>query len=427
MFGWIKKRLVRESSADDPSTEFVRTLLAEFARQALVVQSYDPARRSFVVALQDGSQVTAFIDNTFLEWQHRAPSRQKELIARFVRSLIETHRHDPISSESLADELMPGIRSRVLVSDMMIRDWIAGGRADDSQAAAFLPFAADLVVCAIRDRPDSMSLIKGSELAAADLPLDRALQQAMTNFRASMPQPVFEPLGDGVFGCVNLADYQSALLLLSPGEDYALPPVDGTPVLAVPGRNVVYVTGSNDRAGVVRLLEIAAGATQTPHFCTVSLLQWDGERWAEATFAEAALDRRYREIIQRQLAADYAAQKQLLDHYHQVYGQDVHVADLQLYRANDGAAMFSIATLGSGTYGTLLPRADRLAFVRQVIDPTTGLALPKQGDVIHVPWSDAMVIVGGLFAPVPHLYPPRFRALGFPDAEAWTRLQAMAG
>ena len=30
------------------------------------------------------------------------------------------------------------------------------------------------------------------------------------------------------------------------------------------------------------------------------------------------------------------------------------------------------------------------------------------------------------FEPVPHLYPPRLRALAFPDAESWARLKALS-
>jgi hypothetical protein len=37
-----------------------------------------------------------------------------------------------------------------------------------------------------------------------------------------------------------------------------------------------------------------------------------------------------------------------------------------------------------------------------------------------------MDIVGDLFEPVAHLYPPRLRALGFPDADAWLRLKTAA-
>ena len=107
---------------------------------------------------------------------------------------------------------------------------------------------------------------------------------------------------------------------------------------------------------------------------------------------------------------------------------DIFVANLMLFRANDAeASLFSVASLGSGTTGTLLPIADRLSLVKQVVDPVTGLAQKGASDSANVAWSDAMEIIGGLFEPVPHLYPPRLRALAFPDADAWARLKALAG
>jgi hypothetical protein len=65
-------------------------------------------------------------------------------------------------------------------------------------------------------------------------------------------------------------------------------------------------------------------------------------------------------------------------------------------------------------------------FSKQIIDPETGRAQPKAQDTANVAWSDAMTIAGDLFEQVPYLYPPRFRALGFPDADAWTKLKAAA-
>jgi hypothetical protein len=39
--------------------------------------------------------------------------------------------------------------------------------------------------------------------------------------------------------------------------------------------------------------------------------------------------------------------------------------------------------------------------VKQVVDPATGLAQNGASDSADVAWSDAMVVVGGLFEPVP--------------------------
>jgi hypothetical protein len=106
---------------------------------------------------------------------------------------------------------------------------------------------------------------------------------------------------------------------------------------------------------------------------------------------------------------------------------DIFVASLMLFRNKDAeASLFGVASLGSATSGTLLPIADRLSLVKQVVDPATGLAQKDASDTANVAWSDAMNIVGDMFEPVPHLYPPRLRALGFPDADAWIRLKALS-
>jgi len=42
-----------------------------------------------------------------------------------------------------------------------------------------------------------------------------------------------------------------------------------------------------------------------------------------------------------------------------------------------------------------------------------------------VGWSDAMSVAGHLFEPVPNLYPPRYRNIGFPGTDVWAKLRTM--
>ena len=67
-----------------------------------------------------------------------------------------------------------------------------------------------------------------------------------------------------------------------------------------------------------------------------------------------------------------------------------------------------------------------LTFVDQIIDPQTGLAAKGPREILSVAWSDAMAVAGRLFQPVPNLYPPRYRSLGFPDADMWGKLRTNA-
>jgi hypothetical protein len=274
--------------------------------------------------------------------------------------------------------------------------------------------------------PNTMSQMTHTNLAFARLSIEQAMQHAMANFRSKLPQVVFESLGGGLFGSNNLADHQSAMLLLTPGSDYPLPAIHGAPIALAPTRNLFYLTGSASELGLRKLVDIAQQAGQMPHFCSSTLLQWDGHRWIAFDIGGSGdVAKRQREIVQFQLAADYDAQKQLLDRLHQKRGQDIFVANLMMFRRKDSSESFSVASLGSGTTGTLLPHADRLSFGKQIIDPKAGLATKTQ-EMADVAWSDAMEIAGHLFEPVAYLHPPRLRALGFPDAELWARLKAVA-
>jgi len=163
-----------------------------------------------------------------------------------------------------------------------------------------------------------------------------------------------------------------------------------------------------------------------PNFCSSMILQWVGDRWSEFHFEPGTANaRRQRLISLDQVTVDYGFQKRLLDELHLKQGLDIYVSGvLVLQKQDKEAPVVTLTTLASGTTGTLLPHAERLSFGKQTIDPGTGLVQKGSDDIADVAWSEAMAIVGHLFEPVPYLYPPRFRALGFPDADAWPKLKA---
>jgi hypothetical protein len=427
MFGWIKKNLFRKKPGVDPYDQCVIEFIEECKRQGCVPASYDHQARSVQFG-PDAGGAKFHLGNLFATWLPLDQQGRAEAIAWFVRSVGESAKHAEISPETLPDQLMPAIRARALIGTALLQNWIAGAPTDATTEIAWLPFAGDLAAIVVRDKPLKMAPLTRANLTFADIQINRAMSRAMTNLRARMPAAIFEPVGNGVFGCYNFQDHQSAFLLLEPGKDYALPPIEGAPVAIVPSRNLFYLTGSANEAGLNKLLDLAARAGQMAYFCSSTMLEWDGNRWTEFRFREGD-DRavRQQEIALARLAADYNSQKQLLDQYHQKCGLEIFVAQLMPFRKNDSPIMFSFTALASGVTCTLLPCADRLSFVRQIVDPKTGLAekTPKE-NIVQAVWADAMDIAGDLFEPVEHVYPPRFRVRGFPDDDNWGRLNAVA-
>src|SRR5262249_22410544 len=187
-------------------------------------------------------------------------------------------------------------------------------------------------------------------------------------------------------------------------------------------------TGSRNGLALKILLDLAETAGQQPHFCSSAPLVWQDGHWVEYVF-EAGTDEavKQRRIVIAQLASEYERQRELLDHLHKKQNKDIYVAKFMVYRKKDQpGSELSVTVLSSGTHGTLLPVADRLTFVDQVVDPRTGPAGEGARDIVSVPWADAMAVAGRLLESIPSLFPPRYKSLGFPDADMWGELRAKA-
>src|SRR5262249_89881 len=137
------------------------------------------------------SNHTVFLENSFRVWCQGDVKVRAEQLSRFVRSIGEMGAaSDPAN---LAAELMPGIRSRALLSHGLIQPWIQGAPEGTDNEMAWTPFCGDLVACVVRDRQDSMVLVTRSRLDSAKLSFDQAMAQAMAQFRAKAPAPHFVP------------------------------------------------------------------------------------------------------------------------------------------------------------------------------------------------------------------------------------------
>lgn len=424
MFDRVKSLFARKPAASDPYRQFVAVLLNECRRQGRKPLSYDHEARSVVFGDGNGRSTTVHLDGIFTDWAARNGRLGPGELAGFVRGIGATAAAGTatVDAAQLKTELMPVLRRRAEISNVLIENRMRRG-----WEIASAPLCGDLAACVCRDGADAMGPLARSQLDGAKLSGERALAFAMARFRVRAPAPEFEALegAGGVFLCRNLKDYQSSLLLMTPGQDFVFPPLEGAPVVLVPGRSSLFVTGSGNGPGLQVLLEFARVAEHEPDFLSSALWVFGDGGWREHGFddgtAEAVKTRR---IARDRLASDYRVQKELLDNMHRTQSADVFVADFMIYgKRHDRDSEFSVAVLPSGARAVLLPVADRVAFVEQIVDPRTGVARSLRGDVVHVAWGEAMAIAGHLFEPVADLYPPRYRA-GFPDPGTWSALKA---
>src|SRR5262245_2559437 len=310
MFSHLKSLFRSKPAIADPYEQFVVAFIEECKRQGRKPTSYDHQARSVVFNDPKGSH-TVFLENNFRIWSQADAKPRAEQLSRFVPSLWEAEAAaDPAK---LPDELMPGIRSRVLIGDALIQNCIHGAPDGNANETAWAPFCGELVACVVRDRQDSMALVMRSNLDLAKLSFDQAMAHAMAQFRTKAPAPDFvpDPRAEGLYYCGNLEDYQSSLLLMTPGTDFELPPLNGDAVALVPTRNQFFVTGSHNRPALKLLLDVAEIAGQQGHFCSSALLVWHDGHWIEYLFEAGTNEAvKQRQLAITQLASDYDRQKE---------------------------------------------------------------------------------------------------------------------
>jgi hypothetical protein len=152
MFDRLRSMFQPKPVIADPYEQFVAAFIEECKRQDRNPASYDHPTRSFVFRSdpKEGEQ-RIFLENTFREWLPRDAKARAGLMTRFVRSIGEMERHASIDPSKLPAELMPGIRSRALISDVLIRNWTLGAPEGNTAEYAWAPFCGELAACVVRD------------------------------------------------------------------------------------------------------------------------------------------------------------------------------------------------------------------------------------------------------------------------------------
>lgn len=303
--------------------------------------------------------------------------------------------------------LLPLLRSRWALAMQQLADRV-GDRLDEARDDEIPSIGSDLIVDVCADDRGSRAIIAPQRLRELGLDRTEALDLAAANLRRRS-EPKFTALGPGVFVSEWGDGYDSSRLLFP--ETLASLPVKGDPVAMVPVRDMLVITGADDRNG---LLMMAAAAAQTlstsgEPLSAQSLRLRDGQwiDFAPDPVGFAAL----RDLRRGQWIREYAEQKELLDELHARQGADIFVANYAPMQDRRSGRPFCMTFWADGM-ASLLPRADAIAFKTAT-------------EVIVVPWDAATAIVGHRMTPTEH-YPVRLRVGTFPSAAELGQLRAVA-
>jgi hypothetical protein len=403
-----------------PRDQLVIDLIDELKRRGIQTQGGTYNHQDYSLTVE-GRKLG--LGNLFLEWRLRRRRDKAELVKRFLDSVLQIGKPLP-SFDAAAEKLVPLVRSRSNICLWLLEAWCGGAPDGNAAETAWAPFVGDLVTAVGLDMGSGISRMERSNLEHLGVTLDTAFQRALANLQRGAPRLVFGQVGHGmprgVFHSDSASDYQSSMLLL-PDRFPRLPEGDGDLVAMVPGRNSMWITGSRNEAGISALFDVGEKSLSSLHHrCSTTLLRLDGGRWVPfAPDSNESLATRYQTLVKKQEATDYALQKSVLEQLHRARSDPAYVAPFNLSLKSDASR--SWVAWASGVDSMLLPRAEFMIFVEQILDGT-GRAIGSKRS-IEVAWDSASPLVRDLMEEVPDLYPLRYRAGRFPDAAVLAELE----
>jgi hypothetical protein len=323
-----------------------------------------------------------------------------------VRVWFSYRKETPDAFTDARPDLLPSIRVRSELHLLPLR-LRTEGKGDISWPHRVL--AGHLGLTVVYDRPESMTHLQQSRLDEWAVSLDEALAASCDNLK-EISGNTFEQPRPGVWISPWRDNYDAARLAIP--EVLRQYDVQGELVAAVPNRDVLILTGSEDEAGLTFLLNAVEECMAKPRPLSAIPVLLDGDTWLPfQPDPKSPLFERFRLPYVKSVGDDYTEQAELLNALHKKTGEDLFVAAYNAVKRGEMVISYCVWSEG---VDTLLPRTDEVFFFRQGTD--------QKGEIVMTAeWSKVAQVVGELMEPC-GLYPERYRVRAFPTPEQFASM-----
>ena len=192
----------------------------------------------------DGRESTSFLNNAYNIYK-QDPTAKADVIQRFVTASLET-----------VGSLRDGVDRTRIVPVIKDRPWLEETRqalfdrgAKKVPEHVFEEFSRDLVIVYAEDWPKNIRYLTPADLEQASIERAELRGLACENLKRLLPR-IERHGANGLYMLTAGGDYEASLLLLDSIWSSGQMDVQGDIVVAIPTRDLLLVTGSQDRQGI---------------------------------------------------------------------------------------------------------------------------------------------------------------------------------
>lgn len=213
-------------------------------------------------------ELTHFLDNSYKEY-NLEPDQLHEIIERYAdtfEGLFE------LNAAIEINHIVPMIKSLSYVEEL---------NQNDIGVPNLLwePYNEDLIIVYAEDQGHSFKYLNTDDFDALNIDKDTLLAFAIDNLNQIIPD--IDKVGeDGEYGLIAGGDYEANLILFTSIWTKENFDVDGDIVVAIPNRDLIYITGSNNKVGIENLKkEVDKFYNTGNHPISNSFYRWTGHQF----------------------------------------------------------------------------------------------------------------------------------------------------
>ncbi|MBN1910072.1 MAG: DUF1444 family protein [Pirellulales bacterium] len=201
----------------------------------------------------EGEDHNVFLDNAYREYL-AAPEDIERVLSGYSNAALETLR-SPDVEQVVIESVVPVIKDAAYPRDAM-KSLSAKGYDTEKLELYYEPLNEQLVILYASDTEYNVKYLNCDMVKSLGLKPDALRQRAIDNLKTICP-PIQKHGQERVFMVTAGGTYETSLLLLDSIWSSEIFPVQGDIVIAVPSRDVLLVTGSEDTEGLDQLREAA--------------------------------------------------------------------------------------------------------------------------------------------------------------------------
>ena len=223
-----------------------------------------------VIASKNELETKHFLDNAYITYKSN-PAEIEDIVSQYIKGLMVVYEKQPIQK----NRIIPMIKA----NDYL--DIIKSLNNDKEKEMSILyeQYNSDLVIIYMEDTEYSLSSISTEDLKDLGIDKDTLFDFSIGNLKEILPeiQRVDE---NGYYYIVAGGTFEASLILLKTLWTKENFNVDGEFVVAIPCRDLLMITGSNNKDGIETLKSFAEKMyKEGDHNISPFLYKWNGKKF----------------------------------------------------------------------------------------------------------------------------------------------------